>query len=102
MFFAGLPKAVAHCKTKRGENALNLAVRAGMVFESTPKILVFFQKKKILTRNPVIALFTKFQLFELSVNWLRSSLFSISSLFEKLRKLEIFYKSKFHKLAAYL
>ena len=46
MFFAGLPKAVAHCKTKRGENALNLAVRAGMVFESTPKILVFFQKKK--------------------------------------------------------
>ena len=34
MFFAGLPKAVAHCKTKRGENALNLAVRAGMVFEN--------------------------------------------------------------------
>ena len=34
MFFAGLPKAVAHCKTKRGENALNLAVRAGMVLKN--------------------------------------------------------------------
>ena len=34
MFFAGLSKAVADCKTKRGENALYLAVRAGMVFEN--------------------------------------------------------------------